>query len=81
MPKPDSVDAIDLNVIHYNEINLHGANSSAIAEYLSARDMIVAGKIDTRRLVTHRFRLADFNKAVATQADPSSGALKVVIIP
>lgn len=81
MPKPDSVDAIDLNVIHYNEINLHGANSSAIASYLAARDMIVGGKIDPRRLVTHRFKLDDFSKAVATQADPASGALKVVIVP
>jgi L-iditol 2-dehydrogenase len=81
MPKPDSVDPIDWNVIHYNEINLHGANSSAIASYLTARDMIVSGKVDTRPLVTHRFKLDDFNKAVATQADPSSGALKVVIVP
>lgn len=81
MPKPDSVDAIDWNLIHYGELNIHGANSSAIESYLAARDMVVSGKIDARRLVTHRFRLSDFNQAVAAQANPSSGALKVVILP
>jgi L-iditol 2-dehydrogenase len=81
MPKPDSAESIDLNAIHYNEINLHGANSSAKGAYLAARDFILSGKIDPAPLVTHTFKLADFNKAVATQADPSTGALKVVIIP
>lgn len=82
MPKqPDPIEPIDLNAIHYNELNFHGANSSARDAYLQARELIVSGKIDPEPLVTHRFSLDDFNKAVATQADPSTGALKVVIIP
>jgi len=81
MPKPDSVEPIDLNVIHYNEFNLHGANSSALAEYLTAREFIVGGKIDAQPLVTHRFALSDFNQAVAVQSNPATGALKVVIVP
>ena len=81
MPKPDPIEPIDLNLIHYGELNIHGANSSAINEYLEARDLVVSGKVDTKPLVTHRFSLDDFNKAVSTQADPSTGALKVVIIP
>jgi len=81
MPKSDPVEPIDLNRIHYLELNVHGANSSSQAEYLAARDMLVAGKIDARPLVTHRFPLEKFNEAVRTQADPASGALKVVVIP
>lgn len=81
MPKPDPIAPIDLNLIHYGELNIHGANSSAIHEYQEARDLIVSGKVDTKPLVTHRFSLDDFNEGVATQADPSTGALKVVIIP
>jgi L-iditol 2-dehydrogenase len=81
MPKSNPVDSIDLNLIHYNEFNIHGATSSARQEYLSARDYIVSGKIDGAQLVTHRFPLDEFREAVATQADPSTGALKVVIIP
>ncbi len=81
MPKSNPVEQIDLNRIHYLELNLHGANSSSQAEYLSARDFIVSGKIDARPLVTHSFPLEKFNEAVRVQGDPQSGALKVVVIP
>jgi L-iditol 2-dehydrogenase len=81
MPKSDSADTVDLNPIHYRELNVHGANSSAIDSYLQARDLVVAGKVDGSKLVTHRFRLDEFQKAFDTQRDPSTGALKVVVIP
>jgi L-iditol 2-dehydrogenase len=81
MPKSDPVASIDLNMIHYGEFNIHGATSSALNEYLTARDLIVSGKINADQLVTHRFRLDDFKEAVKTQSDPSTGALKVIIIP
>lgn len=81
MPKSNPIEQIDLNRIHYRELNIHGANSSSLAEYLTARDFIVSGKIDARPLVTHRFPLDRFHEAVRAQSDPASGALKVVIIP
>ena len=81
MPKSDPVIPLDTNRIHYYELNLHGANSSSQEEYLQARDFLMAGKIDGRPLVTHRFRLDQFNEAVKTQADPACGSLKIVIIP
>jgi L-iditol 2-dehydrogenase len=81
MPKSDPVAPIDLNRIHYLELNLHGANSSSQTEYLAARDMLVSGRINGRALVTHRFPLSKFNEAVRAQSDPSSGALKVVVLP
>jgi len=81
MPKSDPTATIDLNPIHYRELNVHGANSSAIESYLAARDLVVSGKIDAGPLVTHTFSLSDFKKAFETQKDPSTGALKVVIVP
>ena len=81
MPKSNPIEPIDLNRIHYLELNVHGANSSSHAEYLTARDLLVSGKIDARPLVTHRFPLEQFNEAVRAQSDPSSGALKVVVVP
>ena len=81
MPKSDSVDSIDLNLIHYNEFNIHGATSSAYSEFITAREYLVSGKIKGEKLVTHWFRLDDFLEAVKTQADPSNQALKVVIVP
>lgn len=81
MPKSDPTEPTDLNLIHYLELNLHGANSSAQAEYLTARDFLVGGKIDGTKLVTHTFPLARFNEAVQVQGNPASGSLKVVIKP
>lgn len=81
MPKSDPVEPTDLNLIHYRELNVHGANSSSIDAYLKARDFLVEGKIDGQALVTHHFGLEDFNAAIATQSDPATGALKVVIVP
>lgn len=81
MPKSDPIEPMDLNQIHYWELNVHGANSSAIAEYLTARELLVSGKINGRKLVTHRYSLEKFTDAVQTQSNPSAGSLKVVIIP
>ena len=81
MPKSDPVELIDLNLIHYKELNVHGANSSSKAEYLSALELMESGKVKGAPLVTHTFGLDDFNKAFQTQSDPSTGALKVVIKP
>jgi len=81
MPKSNPIEPIDLNKIHYLELNLHGANSSAHEEYILARDLLVSGKIDGSQLVTHRFKLDDFHEAIRTQADPSQGSLKIIIIP
>jgi L-iditol 2-dehydrogenase len=79
MPKSNPVENIDLNLIHYNEFHIHGANSSVKRDYIEARDYIVSGKINAKALVTHTFKLEDFNEAVATQANPASGAMKVII--
>jgi len=79
MSKVDPVEQIDLNLIHYLELHVHGANSSVQRDYIEARDYILSGKIDASSLVTHTFKLNDFNQAVATQADPASGAMKVII--
>lgn len=81
MPKSGPIEPIDLNVIHYLELHVHGANSSVKRNYLAARDFLESGKIDGSKLVTHVFNLDDFNTAVATQANPAAGALKIIVKP
>ena len=81
MPKSDRTDLIDLNLIHYPELHIHGANSSVLRDYIDAREMISSRKQDFARLVTHEFSLADFNKAVEIQGNPANKALKVIIVP
>jgi L-iditol 2-dehydrogenase len=81
MPKSNPVREIDLNLIHYRELNLHGANSSVLRDYIEARDYLSSGAINGQQLVTHTFSLNEFNAAVALQADPAGGSMKIVIVP
>ncbi|MCP4312931.1 MAG: alcohol dehydrogenase catalytic domain-containing protein [Bacteroidetes bacterium] len=81
MPKSDPSEVLDLNLIHYPELHIHGANSSVKRDYLEAEQMISSGLIKCSSLITHVFSLDDFNRAVEVQGDPASGALKVIIKP
>ena len=81
MPKSDPSDMIDLNLIHYPELHIHGANSSVYGDYIDAREMIMREKAAFEKLVTHEFSLSDFNKAVEVQGNPANKALKVIIVP
>ena len=81
MPKSDCVEPIDLNLIHYRELHLHGANSSVRRDYDEALEMLASGRIDGKTLITDRFPLREFAAAVRAQNDAASGALKVVILP
>jgi len=81
MPKSNPVEPLDLNLIHYPELHIHGANSSVQRDYIEACELIGSGKVDAEKLVTHTFSLDDFNEAVETQGNPASGALKVIIKP
>jgi len=81
MPKSDPVSPIDLNLIHYPELHVHGANSSVRRDYLEAGALLQSGKINGHQLVTHTFPLVQFTDAVAVQGNPASGALKVIIVP
>jgi L-iditol 2-dehydrogenase len=42
--------------------------------------LVQNGVIDLRRLVTHRYKLEDAKQAFDTAADPSTGAIKVLIV-
>jgi L-iditol 2-dehydrogenase len=81
MPKSDSVEPLDLNLIHYSELHIHGANSSVRRDYLEAMAFLSTGKINGKSLITHRYPLKEFAQAVKTQNDASSGSLKVIIKP
>jgi L-iditol 2-dehydrogenase len=70
-----------LNPIHYNELHIHGANSSVERDYLEAIDMLQSGRIDGKRLVTHTFKLDEFNKAMEIQRDADSQSMKIIVVP
>ncbi len=48
-------------------------------EYPLAVRLLSEKKVDVKTLITHRFRFADFQKAIETASNPETNALKVVI--
>ncbi len=81
MSKQDPVVPLDVNLIHYLELNVHGANSSVRRDYLESIELITRNREDFERLITHTFPLADFNRAFQAQADPAVKSLKILIDP
>ncbi len=69
--------AIDVNLIHYNEIFVSGASALQRRDYETALALIAAGRIDVDRLVTDRYPLAE--AVAALRQAESGGALKVAI--
>lgn len=81
MNKAEPCELLDVNLIHYDELHLHGANSSVRRDYIEAAEMLSSGRIDGNSLITHTFKLADFKEAMATQLDRASGSMKIIIEP
>lgn len=81
MNKSNPIEPIDLNLIHYRELHVHGANSSVRRDYQDAIQYLESGKIDGKSLITHRFPLSEFKQAVAVQNDNKAGALKIIVRP
>ncbi len=69
-------------------LNLEDADEAAFftmyispVEYPSAVQLIERRLVDVKGLITHRFRLGEFEKALQTIDNPDEKALKVVITP
>jgi L-iditol 2-dehydrogenase len=63
-----------------DEIDVVGVRASA-GEMPRAIELVAAGRIRLRELITHRFSLDDFADAYATFTERRDGALKVVVTP
>ena len=48
-------------------------------EYPTALELLAERKVDVKGLITHRFKLADFEKALQTASDPAEKPLKVLV--
>jgi L-iditol 2-dehydrogenase len=48
-------------------------------EYPTAVDLVARKKIDVQSLITHRFKLKDFEKAIQTADNPADKPVKILI--
>ncbi len=70
--------AIDVNLIHYNEVIVTGASALSRRDYEIALNLLASGRLDANSLITHRFAVAD---AIGAFEEAGSGrALKVALL-
>jgi L-iditol 2-dehydrogenase len=54
---------------------------AAAGEMRHVMPLVASGRIRAHAIATHTFRLTEYETALATLADPASGAIKIVVIP
>lgn len=79
LPKENSKPGVDMNIVHYNALQLIGTTIFAPRHFRTALNLVASGRIPADKLVTHRFSLADF-KHGATMALEGK-VLKAVFLP
>ncbi|MEI7742630.1 MAG: alcohol dehydrogenase catalytic domain-containing protein [Chloroflexota bacterium] len=63
-----------------DELELVGSRASA-GEMRRVMPHVVQGRMRVRELITHRFSLTDYQQAIDTFNDRSSGAIKIIVNP
>jgi L-iditol 2-dehydrogenase len=77
VPKDNPVVDIDVNRIHYEQIEVYGASDLKPSNAVQALDLLASGAISTDKLITHVLDLEDFFRGV--ELINRREALKVVI--
>lgn len=79
LPRGSTAIAFNSNRLHYEEMTLVGNHGSTPYQNYKALQLIASGQVDTEKIITHRFKLAEIEKAVTT-AEKKEG-LKVLVEP
>jgi threonine dehydrogenase-like Zn-dependent dehydrogenase len=61
--KKDTRVEIDTNLVHYRGLKLLGTTGSSNEDYFRSMRLVADGRINVRDIVSHRFELADINRA------------------
>lgn len=71
--------AFDSNLIHYKEIRVIGSFAYASETFNKGVDLVVSGKLDASKFITHIMSIDDVHKGV--EAIKSGEAIKVILKP
>ncbi|NJD27607.1 MAG: zinc-binding dehydrogenase, partial [Chloroflexi bacterium] len=71
---------IPMQKLVLDELELVGSRATA-GEMRRVMPLVEQGRIRVRDVMTHTFRLAEYDQALATFKDPESGAIKIIIRP
>jgi L-iditol 2-dehydrogenase len=76
---PNTQGALDLNIIHYEELILTGTHSTTVKQFRDTVALVQEYGIDLRKVITHRFPLEQIH--VAFDVYTKHEGLKVVVKP
>jgi L-iditol 2-dehydrogenase len=79
--KRDAETLIDLSKICVDEKDLIGSYSSDATLQSEVARLVFSRKLDVRKLITHRFPLAQTAAAIALASSPTAHSLKIVVVP
>ena len=71
--------AVEMNTIHYNELNVCGSSAYKREDYLAAAEMVKTGRLNLDAIATHEFTLDEFQTAY--EVNKSGVGLKILIKP
>lgn len=77
--KADPNIPLNLNKIHYNEINVTGSYSKTLLQFKKTLNLMDLHVVDLKRIISHRFPLEKASEAIEV-AEKQKG-LKVLVIP
>jgi L-iditol 2-dehydrogenase len=77
LAKGVSAIALDSRAVHYKELRIFGASSSAVRHMRQALSILRSGRIDANRIITHRLPLSRLAQGIDLAA--GGEALKVFI--
>jgi len=87
----DILSAFPISLICSREINvkgsfryIHGCYKGKDSNFehllrLDAADLLARGLVDVKKLITHRFKFEEAEKAFQTFLKPETGAIKIII--
>jgi L-iditol 2-dehydrogenase len=79
LPKTNPIANLDLNHVHYKELEISGAYSENAHDFQAAKALIEGGRFPADRIITHHLPLSRINEAWGLME--SGEALKVTILP
>ena len=76
----DAAITFDANAFHLRKLQLRASYAYPAMYFPAALALLKSGVIPAERLISHRFPLADIQRAMDTLRDPAAGAVKVVVV-
>ena len=77
---PAAIVSFDSNVVHLRKLQIRGSNAIPALYFPHCIDLMKAGIVDVKPLISHRFRLEDAPAGIHAFLNESAIAVKAVMI-